>query len=347
MPLHSLPLSCRCRRFPHSSNLFPVLQQHSQAFSVPFALLLPVFCTMATAPASGAAAVSTGPGPSAPSPAPGHAALPPVSDVLAELLTFPDETLWPALRDLVPEDLMRMHDLLGSAFADRLGLTPLRFQNPPPEPDVDMESKPVPPAAPDANMSGPPAAGSGTNATSDLLGLDEDGAPAPTTVPDYTPPEPGRRSGYAEGGQEHWNPAWLRQLDPSGLPQESYEWVDVQPPLPRAMADNGPWSNREGWRIRVCSHFPMSPQTIHRPGYWPFADLFCIRPADHPSWLERQLPPQPVQHLPVRGYCSHVCDRFAANTHGFRCVGLCLRPVMYGERAPHEQHTCINCLKGH
>ena len=103
---------------------------------------------MAAAPASGAAAASTGPGPSAPSPVRGHAALPPVWDVLAELLQFPDEILWPALRDLGPEDLMRMHDLLGSAFADRMGLTPLRFQNPPP--DVDMEDKAhpeVPPAA--------------------------------------------------------------------------------------------------------------------------------------------------------------------------------------------------------
>ena len=150
-----------------------------------------------------------------------------------------------------------------------------------------------------------------------------------------------------QGNQDAWNPAWLRQLDPSDLEQDSYDWVDVSPPLPRVMAENGPWSNREGWKIRVCSHIPVTPQTIRRPGYWPFADLFCIRPADHPSWLERQLPPQPVSHLPVRGYCSHTCDRYSANTHGFRCVGLCLRPVMYGERAPHDQHTCINCLKGH
>ena len=335
---------------------FPlVVQQHSQALSARSAFFVPSLCNMAAAPASGAAAASTGPGPSAPSPVRGHAALPPVSDVLAELLQFPDETLWPALRDLVPEDLMRMHDLLGSAFADRMGLTPLRFQNPPP--DVDMEDKThpeVPPAAPDTNMTGPPAADTTADPNSDLLGLGEDGPPAPTSVPDYTPPETTRRSGYAEGGplpnlgnQEVWNPAWLRQLDPSDLEQDTYDWVDVSPPLPRVMAENGPWSNREGWKIRVCSHIPLSPQTIRRPGYWPFADLFCIRPADHPSWLERQLPPQPVSHLPVRGYCSHTCERYASNTHGFRCVGLCLRPVMYGERAPHDQHTCINCLKGH
>ena len=108
---------------------------------------------MAAAPASGAAAASTGPGPSAPSPVSGHAALPPVSDVLAELMQFPDETLWPALCDLGPEDLMRMHDLLGSAFADRMGLTPLRFQNPPPDVDMEDKTRPeVPPAAPDTNL---------------------------------------------------------------------------------------------------------------------------------------------------------------------------------------------------
>ena len=250
---------------------------------------------------------------------------------------------------------MRMHDLLGSAFADRMGLTPLRFQNPPPDVDMEDKTRPeVPPAAPDTNMTGPPAADTTADPNSDLLGLGEDGPPAPTSVPDYTPPETTRRSGYAEGGplpnlgnQDVWNPAWLRQLDPSDLEQDSYDWVDVSPPLPRVMAENGPWSNREGWKIRVCSHIPLTPQTIRRPGYWPFADLFCIRPADHPSWLERQLPPQPVSHLPVRGYCSHTCERYASNTHGFRCVGLCLRPVMYGERAPHDQHTCINCLKGH
>ena len=319
------------------------------------AFFVPSLCNMAAAPASGAAAASTGPGPSAPSPVSGHAALPPVWDVLAELMQFPDETLWPALRDLGPEDLMRMHDLLGSAFADRMGLTPLRFQNPPPDVDMEDKTRPeVPPAAPDTNMTGPPAADTTADPNSDLLGLGEDGPPAPTSVPDHTPPETTRRSGYAEGGplpnlgnQDVWNPAWLRQLDPSDLEQDSYDWVDVSPPLPRVMAENGPWSNREGWKIRVCSHIPLNPQTIRRPEYWPFADLFCIRPADHPSWLERQLPPSPVAHLPVRGYCSHTCDRYSSNTHGFRCVGLCLRPVMYGERAPHDQHTCINCLKGH
>ncbi|CAE7541569.1 unnamed protein product, partial [Symbiodinium microadriaticum] len=268
----------------------------SQAFSSILPFLCATWSTMASAPASGAAAASTGPGPSAPTPASGHAALPPVWDVLAELMQFPDEVLLPALRDSTPEDLMRLHDLLGSAFADRMGLTPLRFQNPPP--DVDMEDKsrdPVPPAAPDANMSAPPAAGAQADPNSDLLGLDADGPPAPTSVPEY-PPEVTRRSGYTEGGplpnlgcQDHWNPAWLRQLDPTDLEQDSYDWVDVSPPLPRVMADTGPWSNREGWKIRVCSHIPPNPQTIRRPAYWPFADLFCIRPADHPSWLERQL----------------------------------------------------------
>ena len=199
--------------------------------------------------------------PSAPSPVSGHAALPPVWDVLAELMQFPDETLWPALRDLGPEDLMRMHDLLGSAFADRMGLTPLRFQNPPPDVDMEDKTRPeVPPAAPDTNMMGPPATDTTADPNSDLLGLGEDGPPAPTSVPDPNPPEITRRSGYAEGGplpnlgnQDVWNPAWLRQLDPSDLDQDSYDWVDVSPPLPRVMAENGPWSNREGWKIRVCS----------------------------------------------------------------------------------------------
>ena len=207
---------------------------------------------MATGPAPNAAAASTGSGPSAVPPAavphPGHAALPPVSDVPAELLTFPDETLWPALRDLTPEELMRFHDLIGSAFADRLGLMPLRFQNPPP--DIDMEQavpeQQVPPTVPDANMTGPP----GGN-TSDLLDLGDDGPPAPTTVPEVPPPEVPppevtRRSGYVEGGplpnlgnQDHWNPAWLRQLDPSDLEPDTYDWVDVNPPLRWAVGTFG------------------------------------------------------------------------------------------------------------
>ncbi|CAE7447465.1 U2SURP, partial [Symbiodinium sp. CCMP2456] len=178
------------------------------------------------------------------------------------------------------------------------------FQNPPPDLDLDQaapEQHPVPPVAPDVNMTAPPG-----NNTSDLLDLGDDGPPAPTTVPDVAPPEATRRSGYAEGGplpnlgnQEQWNPASLRQLDPSDLEPDSYDWIDVSLPLPRTMQEHGPWSNREGWKIRVCSHFPLSPSTIRRPSYWPFPDLFCIRPADHPSWLERQMPPQPVAHLPV------------------------------------------------
>ena len=98
------------------------------------------------------------------------------------------------------------------------------------------------------------------------------------------------------------------------------------------------------WRFTDPSRF-LSPQTIRRPAFWPYADMFCIRPADHPSWLERQRPWNPVAHLPVRGYCTHVCSRWTANAHGF--VGLCLRPVMYGEHKPHSDHVFMNCLKGH
>ena len=33
---------------------------------------------------------------------------------------------------------MRLHDLMGIAFADRLGLTPLRFTAPPPDADQNL-----------------------------------------------------------------------------------------------------------------------------------------------------------------------------------------------------------------
>ena len=55
-------------------------------------------------------------------------------------------------------------------------------------------------------------------------------------------------------------------------------------------------------------------------------------------------PSGPLPHLPERG---HSCSRWEDNSHGFRCVGLCLRPVMYGERTMHDSHVCINGLKGH
>eukprot|EP00439_Symbiodinium_sp_Y106_P039255 s2452_g4.t2 len=57
-------------------------------------------------------------------------------DVLCELLQFSDDSVWQAMRDLRPEDMMRLHDLMGSAFAHPFKLTPLRFTHPPP--DVEM-----------------------------------------------------------------------------------------------------------------------------------------------------------------------------------------------------------------
>ena len=55
---------------------------------------------------------------------------------MCELLQFSDDSVWQAMRDLRPEDLMRLHDLMGSAFAHPFKLTPLRFTHPPP--DVEM-----------------------------------------------------------------------------------------------------------------------------------------------------------------------------------------------------------------
>ena len=97
--------------------------------------------------------------------------------------------------------------------------------------------------------------------------------------------------------------------------------MDVDQPLPRPMAAEGPWSNREGWRIRVCNRFPAAPKTIPRPSWWPYSDLFCIGPADLPSWLERQNPSDQLSHLPVRGYCSHSCLAYKVEGK-FRVLGL-------------------------
>ena len=40
------------------------------------------------------------------------------------------------------------------------------------------------------------------------------------------------------------------------------------------------------------------------------------------------------------------CSRLLSRTQGNRCLGLCLRPIMAGERAGHTQHVCFNCLTG-
>ena len=54
----------------------------------------------------------------------------------------------------------------------------------------------------------------------------------------------------------------------------------------------------------------------------------------------------PLPHLRLRGYCTHSCSRLLSRTQGNRCLGLCLRPIMAGERAGHTQHVCHNCRTG-
>ena len=81
----------------------------------------------------------------------------------------------------------------------------------------------------------------------------------------------------------------------------------------------------------------------HTQEWWPFPDLFCLSPGEQ---LEQQEPADPLSHLRLRGFCTHSCSRLLRREQGNRCLGLCLRPIMAGERAGHTQHVCIHCLMG-
>ena len=235
-------------------------------------------------------------------PRPAHAALPPVDDVLAELLQFSDEVLWPALRELPPDNCM------GSAFADRLGLTLLRFQLP----LLVM-----------------------------LLDLDPNADPGNLRRSGYV--DPGPMEGL--GNQDDWNPAWLRQLWTRPTWRRR-QWIDVEPPLPRPMAKHGPWtwSNPAGWHIRVCNYIfrRLRPLSVG-PLFGPLPTSFVsARRIIRPGWNAKG--PATAGFASSRPGLLHT---HVLPVDGFHCVGMCLRPIMYGEHKAHSDHVCINCLKGH
>ena len=167
----------------------------------------------------------------------------------------------------------------------------------------------------------------------------------PKSSPDAPPPvnRPPPESAPEDADDSLWEPAWHNQLCPRSLAPDTYTWVDVRPPLPPLLR-SPPWSSREGWCINV--RIPTTPGTIARPQWWPYPDLFCLAPAEHPTWLEQQEPAEPLSHLRLRGFCTHPCSRLVRREQGNRCLGICLRPIMAGERAGHTQHVCIHCLTG-
>ena len=132
----------------------------------------------------------------------------------------------------------------------------------------------------------------------------------PKSSQDAPPPvnRPPPESAPEDADDSLWEPAWHNQLCPRSLAPDTYTWVDVQ--------------------------------------WWPYPDLFCLAPAEHPTWLEQQEPADPLSHLRLRGFCTHSCSRLLRREQGNRCLGLCLRPIMAGERAGHTQHVCIHCLTG-
>ena len=122
-------------------------------------------------------------------------------------------------------------------------------------------------------------------------------------------------------------PDWS-QIDPANPP--SAVWKDA-----RAGKRRGPWTTTEGWHCYVCVR--DTPGPMERPEHWPYADLFILSEDEVPEWVPLQDPPQPLEHLKLRGYCTPRLQN--------KCLRLCLRPVMFGERCGHKDHACIYCLK--
>ena len=150
-----------------------------------------------------------------------------------------------------------------------------------------------------------------------------------------------------QGGNNDGNPAVSAPALPStpadggaGQAGHAYPpapgWEDVG--LSPRSTLNGPWSSREGWIVDL--RLPQQPTTITRPPSWPYADLFILDWYDVPWWVELQAPATDVQHLPVRGYCTHVCS---VRDPVPNCQGLCFRPVMKGARTAHHHHHCLSC----
>ena len=151
----------------------------------------------------------------------------------------------------------------------------------------------------------------------------QDPPPVAASGPPVAPPQPNPVNSYPPGS-------------------EQYFWRDPIPPLSPRRATRPPWTSDEGWIITPV--LPAVPSTMLRPAWWPYPDIFCLKPSEIPGWIELQEPADPVSHLPLRGYCSHVCS---VRNRSANCYGLCLRPVMVGERDGHSGHKCFACLKAH
>ena len=122
---------------------------------------------------------------------------------------------------------------------------------------------------------------------------------------------------------------------------------EEDPPRPDAVLDyipgynwlpDGPWTNAEGWRVRV--ELPANPCVLHRPAHWPWPSMFCLLESELPPWVVTQDPPFALRHLPIRGYCSEACP-----TRSPHCTGLCVRPIMHGEHDGHSSHSCLACTR--
>ncbi|CAE7236031.1 unnamed protein product [Symbiodinium sp. CCMP2592] len=90
----------------------------------------------------------------------------------------------------------------------------------------------------------------------------------------------------------------------------------IGPPAPRGRAfdPNDFWE--AGWSAQLD---PRSlPPDTYRPTWWPFPDLFCLRPDERPDYITPLAPAEPLQHLALRGYCTHICARLATNSEGNR-----------------------------
>ena len=207
---------------------------------------------------------------------------------------------------LSPVDLARLHDLVSQTVFSSLVRTP--SADGPPEPRLNWANESDPPAQP----------------SQPFLAPDD---------PPVTPARPG-------SAQQLSDP--VRVYIEHDVDEGTYDWQDVNPPLSARRGRKGPWTSQEGWVIRP--HLPATPQTLHRPEWWPYPEMFALCPEEIPTWIQLQEPADGLKHLTVRGYCTFVCP-CVRPTHN--CYGLCLRPVHVGERTGHADHKCYNCLRAH
>ena len=81
-------------------------------------------------------------------------------------------------------------------------------------------------------------------------------APAAALPKAAPPPLPANR--YADVDADLCEDEWPALLDPSDLPENTYDWVDVRPRLP-ALLDCPPWTSREGWIQDLANYIDCGP----------------------------------------------------------------------------------------